>query len=120
MTGHEALQHMRRAGSAPVAVTLIDGDSWASKDWPTAFPRFPHISIRRDDQLHSLDLRCLVGLQVDVTSDSADRLGALLRRVRDEKPRRLIGTLYAETTAAADPELLAVYDSAGELTWRKS
>lgn len=116
MRGHEALVAMRRAGVTPLSVDIRDeAPGWVATEWHHRFPRCAFLAIRPDEPLHSLDLRCVVGLPVQISSASEKRLGELLRRVRTEAPSRLIGTLFADNPRA---DLLAVYDSEGVLTWR--
>jgi len=114
MRGHEALVAMRMRGAVPLSVDVIDGEpSAAAKAWVTEFPRFAVLAVQPGEPLHSLDLRCLVGLPVQVSSSNRDRLGQLLRRVREEQPARLIGTLFDDRQ-----RLVEVYDSEGIATWR--
>jgi len=116
--GHDPLRQMRLAGATPLDVTVIDSrPTWACSEWAASFPTSAVIAIDAAEPLHSLDLRCLVGLPVQVSSNDENRLGQLLRRIKAESPARLIGTLYDTTPGEA--RMLAVYDSNGELTWRK-
>jgi len=116
--GHDALREMRLQGATPLDVTVIDGPpTWACSEWAGAFPASAVIAIDTHEPLHSLDLRCLVGLPVQVSSNDEKRLGQLLRRIKAESPARLIGVHY--DTNPGEARMLAVYDSEGLMTWRK-
>ncbi len=113
MKGHDALTTMRLAGAVPLTVDVLDGQATtAAREWPAIRPQFAVLAIDADEPLHALDLRCLVGMPVQVSSSNRDRLGQLLRRIKAEAPARLIGTLFDDRQ-----RLVAVYDSEGIATW---
>ena len=89
MTGHEPLLQMRRAGVKPACVWVMDDDTPASRqqaaEWaelPNAFSRkyHAHIRLNADDVPEAMDFRCLVGLQVHVSSGRGE---ARARRIFD-------------------------------------
>lgn len=116
MRGHEALVAMRLAGVAPLSIEIRDEvPGWVATEWPALFPRFAQLSISPTEPLEALDLRCVVGLPVQVASTNAKRLGQLLRRVKREKPARVLGLLFDQHS-----DLLSVYDSERVATWQAS
>ncbi len=113
MRGQEPLIAMRMAGAVPLSVEIRDeAPSWVSAEWQQHCPRFAQLAIDPGEPLDGLDLRCVVGLPVQVASSSRERLGQLLRRVKSESPGRLLGLLFDDRS-----ELVAVYDSEGVATW---
>lgn len=89
MTGHEPLLQMRRAGRKPACVWVLDDDSAETRtlasDWqtfPNAFSQkyHAHIRLNADDVPEAMDFRCLVGLQVHLSSS---RGKARARRIFD-------------------------------------
>lgn len=102
MTGHEPLLQMRRAGKRPECAWVLDDDApdhlLVARTWhelPNEFThKFQaHIHTRSTDIPETLDLRCLVGLQVHlVCGRSADRCKRLFDAVAAAKPALLIAT----------------------------
>jgi hypothetical protein len=116
MRGAEPLIAMRMAGAVPLSVEIRDeAPGWISSEWQQHCPRFAQIAIDQREPLDGLDLRCVVGLPVQIASTNRARLGQLLRRVKAEKPARLLGLLFDDRS-----ELVAVYDSEGVATWPTS
>jgi hypothetical protein len=73
MTGHEPLLRMRRAGKRPQCVMVYDDDAticvqaaaqWHEQPNPYAQRFFACIRMTREDIPETLDLRCVVGLEV--------------------------------------------------------
>lgn len=78
MRGHDQLLAMRRANRRPAAVWITDSDDeysrvtardWANEPNRTDGRVHAHIRIEATDIPEALDLRCLVGLEVHVSSD---------------------------------------------------
>ncbi len=116
MRGHEHLIAMRLAGAAPLSIEIRDEPpGWMASEWVQHCPRFAQIAIDPAEHLEALDLRCVVGLPVQVASSNAKRLGQLLRRVKREKPARILGLLFDDRS-----DLVSVYDCEGVATWQTS
>jgi len=119
MRGHEPLLAMRMRGLAPEAVYIDAGPAtFIASDWPEACPRFAHLAIDDTEPLTSLDLRCVVGLFVQVSSDSPSRLAALVAACEAEGAARVIGVLMKR--AGEFSRLIAVTDTEGVATWQTS
>lgn len=78
MIGHEPLIRMRIARKRPKSVWVwvgMDKGSWAAR-WHlySDLWAFPEVVIEPTDQILTLDLRFLVGLQVHLGGDDTNRL----------------------------------------------
>jgi hypothetical protein len=103
MTGQEALIQMRRAGSRPPFVFVVDGDSEydriRSGDWhvePNQFAQriYAHLRVLATDVPEALDLRCLVGLRVQLIADrTAERGHRLFEAIKAASPKFLIAEI---------------------------
>ena len=94
MKGHLPLIAMRRAGKAPVLVSLYDTDVCQWRDWQDweELGALPQILIESTDAPHRLDLRFLVGLRVTIAVSSADRLTALAGACRRAGAVQVVGS----------------------------
>ena len=78
MRGHEKLIDMRRAGKTPRHVFVNDYP--CSTDW---FETGDHVTLCADgDAISLLDLRCLFGLNVSISSPDEARAKALAERCK--------------------------------------
>lgn len=119
MHGHDPLIDMRLGGRRPDAVYIDAGaKTTASVDWPRAHPNFAFLSVTPGEKLNRLDLRCVVGLMVQVTSEDPVQLKNLVQRCVDEGAGRVIGVLTRHDRWKC--EVIEVTDTQGELTWHKS
>lgn len=107
MTGHEALQAMRRARRVPRCVWITDGEDVRARDWHEEvnlfdLQRHAVIAVAAADIPEALDFRCLVGLEVHLAAERgqarAQRLHAALIEAGASK---VITTVHGEV-----PELI--------------
>lgn len=107
MTGHEALQAMRRARRVPRCVWITDGEDIRARDWqdePNLFDRQKHavIAIAATDIPEALDFRCVVGLEVHVAAERGQaRAKRLHAALVDAGAKKVITTVHGEA-----PELI--------------
>ena len=81
MRGHERLIEMRKAGKTPRYVFVNDYP--CKTDW---FETGDHATLcTADDDIALLDLRCLVGLTVSISSESESRAKALFEAAKRSK-----------------------------------
>lgn len=85
MIGHQPLIKMRMAGKAPQFISIEDHRSLNANDWHE-WNDSPVICIDKDD-LHSLDLRFVIGLTVLFTSFNEKRAKAIHQQLIDNKAR---------------------------------
>lgn len=103
MTGQEALIQMRRAGSRPPFVFVADSDDAycieAAATWhkePNQFAQriYAHLRVLATDVPEALDLRCLVGLRVQLIADrTAERGHRLFEAIKAASPKFLIAEI---------------------------
>ena len=95
MIGHEKLFAMRRRGVRPVAVWVDDSDSPLIRDmareWHLsvfgARPMFGQIVLAHSDVPEVVDWRCIVGMEVHVSSDrSISRCARIFDAVKAAQP----------------------------------
>lgn len=119
MHGHEPLIALRLRGQRPTLVGVHIGPDrdWLASHWQEWEGLTPHLLIEPADSIASLDLRCLVGLMVDVSGDVSD--APRVRRVFDAcvaaGASRVMGALHR--TRGEIFEVVEHMDSAGVLTW---
>lgn len=85
MIGHQPLINLRMSGKAPKYISLEDHRSMNAKDWHE-WDDSPVICIHKDD-LHTLDLRFVVGLTVHFSSFDERRAKAIHQKLIDNKAR---------------------------------
>lgn len=85
MIGHQPLINMRMSGRAPKYIAIEDHPSLNAKDWHE-WNDSPVVCISKDD-LHTLDLRFVVGLTVFLTSFDERRAKAIHRKLIEAKAR---------------------------------
>lgn len=100
MTGHEDIIAMRRAGRRPGSVWITDSDDEYSRrtarDWrhhrAVNGHQAAHIRLTAEDIPGALDLRCLRGLQVHISTDRGPaRFDQLLEACRKADSRAVAG-----------------------------
>jgi hypothetical protein len=100
MTGHEALQAMRRARRVPRCVWVTDGDDVRSRDWneePNCADMQRHavLSIGANEIPEALDFRCCIGLEVHVAGARGEaRARRLHAALIDAEAKRVITSIY--------------------------
>ncbi len=119
MRGQEPLVAMRLRGQLPASVT-IDVDralpAWLWRDWAAdrewAFQRPVHarLVVERGEAAQRLDLRCVIGLTVQVCGDDAERVQAVARACQAAQAQRVI-------TAVPVGDDIHMTDTEGALTW---
>ena len=101
MTGHEALQAMRRARRVPRCVWITDGDDVRARGWDEEpnyadMQRHAVLSIAAGEIPEALDFRSCIGLEVHVAGDRGE---ARARRIHaalvDAEAKRVITSIYA-------------------------
>jgi len=101
--GAEALVAMRRRGYAPrLAIVDLDEDrlqSW--RDWEVLNPAIAKLAPGDGEHAARADLRCVVGLNVLVTGDDAERV----RSYRDACIAANAKRVVAFTTRCTNPHL---------------
>ncbi len=103
MIGHEPLIKMRMAGKAPQYISIEDHKSLNAHEWHE-WDDSPTICVVKDD-LHTLDLRFVIGLTVFLTSFDERRAKAIHQKLIDAKARvitssvLLLGQPYFRQTA---------------------
>ena len=85
MIGHDALIKMRMSGKAPQYISLEDHRSLNAHDWHE-WDDSPVVCVHKDD-LHTLDLRFVIGLTVFLSSFDEKRAKALHQKLIDCKAR---------------------------------
>ncbi len=121
MQGHEQLIAMRLSGSAPVRV-CIDTDAGALRNdrlWPFD-PDHPQLHIGPDENVRRLDLRCLVGLTVQVGGCDERRVDAVVDACIRAKATRVIGMTHRPEGEGEFQTLpvIRVTDTTQEMTWQ--
>lgn len=108
MRGHHPLIAMRLRGKCPAgAVVNVGTDplkAWAN--WPTSNPWavIAQIEIPERDRLSALasELRCLVGLLVQVVGDDQDRTEAVAQMVLEAGAKRVYVMTHNPNTCAVE------------------
>jgi hypothetical protein len=80
----------------------------------------PQLFIEPEDNLRTLDLRCIVGLRVKVTGNDADRVKAVAQACEAASAKRVIASTFQPIDQYPGIELVEVTDTEGVLTWRNS
>lgn len=104
MRGHESLLALRRRGKRPPLVwVLATGRHDELRRWLRNYHHEgAHLEIEPGEDVGRLDLRCLVGLVVDVTGTDAVRVGEVARACAAAGAERVIATHYTELRVAGD------------------
>lgn len=104
MTGADALRAMRRSvGQVPIAVWITDGDEPRAQDWHeerNCIDGHYHaaIGLTTNDIPETLDLRCVVGLEVHLSAERGEPRARRLHDVLVEAgAKRVITSIHAET-----------------------
>lgn len=103
MTGHEALQAMRRNSRIPRCVWVTDGEDARARDWheaPNMFDQQRHavIAIGAADIPEALDFRCVVGLVVHLAAERGEaRAKRLHAALVDAGASKVITSIHGET-----------------------
>jgi hypothetical protein len=85
MIGHQPLINMRMAGKAPQYIAIEDHKSINAHEWHQ-WDDSPVICVVKDD-LHTLDLRFVIGLTVFLTSFDEHRAKSIHQKLIDCKAR---------------------------------
>jgi hypothetical protein len=113
MRGHEPLIAMRMRGMTPSTVELMVDQrmpSWFWREWPTerhpGEPIHARILVGETDSPQLLDLRCLIGLTVQVNGPNPERVATVAQACTDAGAARVITSCNGAFT-----------DTEGVLTW---
>jgi hypothetical protein len=119
MLNADRLIDLRRQGYAPDMV-YIDLDFPVKHDrlWPFD-PQYPLLHIGPDENVRRIDMRCLVGLTVQIAGEDADRVQAVTEACINAKAERVIACTYRPTTNAR-LDLASITDTEGTIAWHKS
>lgn len=118
MRGYAPLEAYRRRGMKPVLVT-IDTDpsmypkAWATQ-WPVETPGRARLLVEPTESAERLDLRCLLGVSVEVNGTDQRRVREVFDAARDHGASRVIGNVHA----ANHLDLVEVMDTEGVMRWR--
>lgn len=106
MTGQQPLIALRRAGKKPACVWVHDDDwpmslrgarEWHTQPNPFTGKVFAELHIAESDMPETLDLRCLVGLQVHLMSDRGDeRARRMFNAIANAEPSLLVAVIAGE------------------------
>lgn len=123
MRGHEQLIAMRMRGLLPPYGVAIETDAQPSR-WPMLWAASPyepcmaHVHIGPSERLGGLDLRYLVGLEVKVDGQDAERVRAVFEACLRAKAQRVIGVVF--TRRGENCTTQQMMDSKGEANWQAS
>lgn len=119
MRGHEYLIALRLKNRDPdrVTVAVCPGKSWMSAHWHEWWDATPMVQIEPTDSVQRLDLRCLVGLCVDLmgNEEDAERIAAVYTACVAAGASRVLCAVYR--TKGEWLDILTLTDSKGVLTW---
>ncbi len=126
MRGHEQLIAMRMKGVVPRYGVHIATDERES-DWPAAWQQLCHqwecapetaeLHIGEGENVKTLDLRPLVGLEVTVRGMNRKRVVDVFDAARLAGACRVLG--HVLVVAAGEPKVNEILDSEGLMTWHK-
>lgn len=122
MIGHEPLIAMRRRGLKPDRVT-VETDSGlglereCARDWPTVNSRSAYVFVEPQDSAALLDLRCLVGMHVEVCGTDSTRVRAVFAACVKAKASRVIGSTHRWRGGLV--QTFESIDTEGVLTWHE-
>jgi hypothetical protein len=107
MRGHEQLAKRRRDGYVPALVwVLTDGycDGMARLA-ALGCPMADHLELKHSDNPKRLDLRCLIGLAVEVTGSDERRVAAVARACLEHGAKQVIAAHVTTTWRGEEPEV---------------
>lgn len=93
MIGHEQIVAMRRRGHAPVAVMVaVEQDDYLqmSRHWPDSTSGIAWVWVQPSDRPQRLDLRFLVGLNVQVCGLEDERVAEVAAAARQAGADRVL------------------------------
>jgi hypothetical protein len=122
MIGHETLIAMRRRGLKPDRVTVeTDWDLGLEREcateWHLVNPRSAFIFVQPADPVATLDLRCLVGMHVEVCGMDSARVRAVFAACVKAKASRIIGSTHRHRGELV--ETFESMDTEGQLVWHE-
>lgn len=104
MRGHEKIAECRRRGHTPGLVwVLTDGycDGMARLA-AMGCPMVDHIEVKHSDNPKRLDLRCLIGLHVEVSGSDERRVAAVARACVEHGAKQVIAAHLTTTKRGED------------------
>lgn len=121
MRGQNLLEALRRSGHAPVTVDicLYETKPWVTQDWAIWYPQFATLQADKPDRAA---LRCIVGLDVNVSGDDAERVHAMRDACVEAGASRVVATVFENKDSGPDYErcrAIEVTDTKGLLTWHR-
>jgi hypothetical protein len=120
MIGHEPLIAMRRKGRVPQRVyveTRACLDRRLAREWPEVSPQSAFVLVDPEESVVRLDLRCLVGLPVEVDGLDSQRVHEVFAACVKAGASRVIGSTYRMRGECA--QTFETLDSEGALTWHE-
>lgn len=120
MRGFDYLREMRRRGFAPLKV-YIDLDFEVRYGRLLPFnPELPHLYVGPEENVRTLDLRCLTGLDVQVNGFNAVRIAAIAEAIEKAGPSRLITVRHDDIGIGEWRHfpIAEVTDTKGVVTWQ--
>lgn len=121
MRGHTDLIAMRRHGVVPRMVYVDTDPGHVRHDHLMPFdPDFVQVFVDPKEHANLLDLRCLVGLTVQVSGLDATRVAAITAACVDAKAGRVIGVTHERVPYGSTFEVVAITDTEGAMQWPTS
>jgi hypothetical protein len=120
MIGHQPLIAMRRAGFVPRSVCINTRQAATARDWHRWTPEQADIYLAPDEPLHRLDLRFVVGLNVDFIVDNDELAERLFDALVKAGAKRVIGAVVVVEGPWKEHQTVRMLDSQGGFTWQRS
>lgn len=107
MRGHEQIAERRRAGYVPPMVWVLTDGYSEGIAWLRAmnFPLVGHIELKHSDNPKRLDLRCVIGLVVEVSGSDERRVSAVARVCIEHGAKQVIAAYLTTTKPGEDFDL---------------
>lgn len=119
MRNADRLIDLRRKGYVPDLVFVdLDFDIKHDRLWPFD-PQYPLLHIGPQENVRRIDMRCLVGLTVQIAGEDADRVQAVTEACIAARAGRTIACTYRPSTNAR-LDFASMTDTQGDLTWPTS
>lgn len=119
MRGHNPLidLRMRRRNPGMVSISVQSERSWIADQWHQWEGCDPSLQIEPADPVSRLDLRCLVGLRVDLMGHEsvAARVRAVHQACIDANAERVMTAIWREK--GEEVEIVELIDSKQVLSW---
>jgi len=117
MRHHEPLIAMRSRGLKPAGIVGFETDGFCPEwaQWASLDPGNPRIEIEPKDAIQHLDLRFVVGLEVQVDGTDQRRVRELFAAAQDHGAARVIASVFRRDRDTF--QHVEILDTKGLLTW---